>query len=97
MMPYNHEISSYGFEREDGSRAFAYWYPSNIMTTSYQSVTNLEIFTGGKEIKLIDVLTGDIYEFSHDMVEDKGDGVVMISEIPVKDTPLILTIGDFCR
>ena len=39
-----YEITSGSFAR-DGGRAFVYWYPSNIMTTSYQSSINLEVFT----------------------------------------------------
>ena len=31
-----------------------------------------------------------------DMIEDMGDGVYKIHELPTKDTPLILTFGKFC-
>jgi uncharacterized Zn ribbon protein len=29
------------------------------------------------------------------MIEDKGDGVVILHELPVKDTPLVLMLGNF--
>ena len=82
------------FERESG-KAFVYWYPSNIMTTSYQSLITVEFYTEYKDIKLIDVMEGSIYEIPENLLEDKGDGVYIIRELPVKDTPLILTFGDF--
>ena len=54
-----------------------------------------EFYTEYKDIKLIDVMEGSIYEIPENLLEDKGDGVYIIRELPVKDTPLILTFGDF--
>ena len=56
-----------------------------------------ELFTGGKEVKLIDIMSGDIYKIPDEDIEDRGNGVILIKEIPVKDTPLIITIGDFYK
>lgn len=91
---HRYEITSGSFER-DGGKAFVYWYPSNIMTTSYLSSITLEIFTEYKDIKLVDVMDGSVYEIPENMIEDKGDGVYVINELPIKDTPLILTVGKF--
>ena len=40
-------------------------------------------------------MDGSVYEIPEEMIEDKGDGVYVIKELPVKDTPLILTFGSF--
>lgn len=40
-------------------------------------------------------MDGSVYEISEEMLEDKGDGVYVIKELTIKDTPLILTFGDF--
>ena len=40
-------------------------------------------------------MDGSVYEFPENMIEDKGDGVYIIKELPINDTPLILTFGDF--
>lgn len=40
-------------------------------------------------------MDGSIYEIHEKMIEDKGDGVFVIKELPIKDTPLILTFGRF--
>ena len=65
------------------------------MTTSYHSSITLEFYTEYTDIKLIDVMDGSIYEIPAYMMEDKGDGVHVIKELPIKDTPLILTFGNF--
>lgn len=89
-----HELTSGCFERKSG-RAFVYWYPSNIMHTSYQSAINIEVFNPWHEMHLVDLMDGSIYEIPEKMVEDKGDGVYIIHELPVKDTPLVLMLGNF--
>ena len=94
--PHRYEITAASFERE-GGRAFVYWYPSNIMTTSYNSSITVEFYTEHKEIKLIDIMDGSVYEIPSKMIEDKGDGVYVIHELPIKDTPLILTFGSFIQ
>ena len=65
------------------------------MTTTYQSSVTLEIFTEYKDMKLVDIMDGSVYEIPESMIEDKGDGVYIINELPIKDTPLILTVGNF--
>lgn len=91
---HRYEITSCSFERESG-KAFVYWYPTNIMTTCYNSSITVEFYTESKDIKLIDIMDGSVYEVPKDMLEDKGDGVYAIKELPIKDTPLILTFGNF--
>ena len=40
-------------------------------------------------------MDGSVYEIPEEMIEYKGDGVYVIKELPIKDTPLILTFGSF--
>lgn len=56
-----HEITTGSFENAHG-KAFAYWYPSNIMTTSYHSTITVELYTQYCDIKLVDIMDGSIYE-----------------------------------
>ena len=92
--PHRYDITSGSFKR-NGGKAFVYWYPSNIMTTSYLSSVTLEFYSEYKELKLIDIMDGSIYEIPENMIEIKGNGVYLIKELPIKDTPLILTFGQF--
>lgn len=91
---HRYDIISGVFER-NGDKAFVYWYPSNIMTTSYQSSITLELLTENKDIRLIDIMDGSVYKIPDNMIENNGDGVYVIKELPIKDTPLVLTIGNF--
>lgn len=83
-----------GFKNK-GGEAFAYWYPSNILTTSIDSAVNVTIFTEHDKLRVVDVMDGSIYEIPDSMIEDKGNGVYFIEDLPVKDTPLLLVTGDF--
>jgi len=82
------------FKRKSGE-AMVYWYPSNILTTSFEGVVKLEVMTEYKKMNIIDVMDGSIYEIPDDMIEEIGDGVYKLSNIPIKDSPLILAFGDF--
>ena len=94
IQPARRELITGGFEKK-GGKAFAYWYPSNIMTTDYESSITLEFYSEYTDIKLVDVMDGSIYRIPDDMIEDKKDGVYRITGLPVKDTPLLLVLGDF--
>jgi len=91
------EVVSGYFCREDGSSAFVYWKPENIITSDYAGTVTLEILTGGEELTLIDLMNGDIYSVPDQMKEDMGDGCVLLRHFPVLDTPLALCVGRFCR
>lgn len=83
-----------GFKNKKG-KAFVYWYPSNILTTSIDTVTFLRVFSEYDKFRLIDVIDGSIYEIPEEMIDADGKGVYQFNDLPVKDTPLILVMGDF--
>ena len=87
-------ILSAGFKRKDGSSAFVYWYPADLMTTEFESTVSFQVVPMGKEIKLIDLMDGAIYKIPDSMIED-NEGAITLVNIPIKDTPLLLTFGDF--
>ena len=83
------------FKRKNGE-AMVYWYPSNILTTTFEGTISLEVLTDHKkDMKIVDVMDGSIYEIPDELVEEVGNGVYIIKNLPIKDTPLILTFGDF--
>ena len=87
-------IISAGFRRKNGAEAFVYWYSADLMTTDFQSTISLQVVPFGRNIRLIDLMNGRIYKIPTEMTEE-NDGAVMLNNIPVKDTPLLLTFGDF--
>ena len=84
-----------GFRKGNGSAAAVYWKPSEILTTAYESTISLEAAELPREIRLVDILDGSIYELPPQMREDNGRGRILFHHLPLKDSPLLLTFGDF--
>ena len=83
------------FKRKNGE-AMVYWYPTNILTTSYEGTIRLEVLTDhGKDMKIVDLMDGSIYKINDELIEEVGNGVYIIEKLPIKDTPMMITFGDF--
>ena len=83
-----------GFAKENGE-AFAYWYPTNIMTTSYEGTITLEIHTKYEKVRLVDLMDGSIYEIPESIMRRGENGMLFIRNLPIKDYPMLLTFGEF--
>lgn len=90
-----YEIVHQGFSKPNGSKAFAYWYPSNIMTMDFESTVTLEFACLGNNFKLVDLMDGSVYKIPDSMIEDKGFGCYKIINLPVRDYPMLLTFDNF--
>lgn len=88
-------ILSGGFRKPNGSAAFVYWKSTELLTTSFESTTSVEAATLARDIRLVSLLDGSVYEFPPEMIEDNGKGHVILSNIPLRDYPLALVFGDF--
>ena len=86
----------YGFAKPNGSYALCYWMSKNILTETYESTVSLRFKKADLpgDICLADLRTGDIYELTADMVHEDGEYIHLVN-IPVTDSPLLLTFGDF--
>lgn len=82
-----------GFQLDNGSYAFAYWKPENIMTTDWEGSATLYIAIPG-EVHLVDPMDGTVYELPESMVETDAFGGRKLLQIPVKDYPLFLVFGE---
>lgn len=85
------DIESYAFALADGTRAFAYWHPSNFMTTDLESAITLCCADLG-DVRLVDPMDGTIYEIPDSMIE-KGEGGMKLKLLPIRDYPLFLLFG----
>lgn len=83
-----------GFSKAEGE-ALVYWYPSDIMTTSYEGTISMEVYSKYDKIQLVDLMDGTIYNIPESIVTRDEFGVYTIKNIPIKDTPMLLTFGDF--
>ena len=93
---HRNEVISGGFKRENGE-VFTYWYPSNIMNSSYEATVSFEIYSNYNSVRLIDVMDGAIYEIPSSIVERDEFGVYHFTHLPIKDTPFILEFGNFIK
>lgn len=87
---------SYAFRRPDGSWALCYWHTdSNILTQTYDGTVTLRVPKRyAQDIKLIDMLTGNIYALPDTFITEIGD-FYRLYHLPIRDYPLLLTFGDF--
>ena len=91
--PKNRVITG-GFRREGGD-ALVYWYPSNIMTSSFESTISLDICSKYDKVRLVDLMDGAIYEIPDSILTKDAFGTYHLKNLPVKDTPMLLTFGEF--
>lgn len=89
------QIVRQGFSKPNGSKAYVYWYPSDIMTTDFESTITVEFAGVGSDFKLVDLIDGSVYKIPEKMIKDLGYGSYRILNLPVKDYPMMLTFGDF--
>ncbi len=84
-----------GIEKPNGSHAFIYWHKDDLMTTDYEGTISMQTAGLGKEIKLVDMFDGSVYELNENMITDLGHNCYKFNNIPTRDYPLALIFGDF--
>lgn len=94
---YGGKLITHGFAKPNGSHAFAYWNSTELLTTDFESTVSFRVANIPGQIRLVDLLHGDIYELPEDMIESAGHNTVLIKNIPVTDYPMLLTFGDFAE
>ena len=82
-----------GFKNPNGSFAYAYWNSTPLMSTSFEGTISFQISAIKGEPRIVDLLSGKIYEIPANMIEEKGTGY-LIKNVPVTDYPLLLMFGD---
>jgi hypothetical protein len=85
-----------GFQRKNGE-VFAYYNPTNIMTTSYEGTISFEIYSKYNSVRLIDIMDGTVYEIPESIVKKDEYGIYKFSHLPIKDTPMLLEFGNFIK
>ena len=90
-----HDVMYGAFERPNGARAFVYWEPANLMTETVDSTTSIQIAGAKGKPRLVDPMTGDIYEIPDEMIGSSIDCCQNIHFLPLRDYPLFLFWGDF--
>lgn len=85
-----------GLSKQNGSKAFAYWNCTDLVTCQgYEGSVTFELAGVQGAPRLIDSMDGTIYALGDDIVKDCKNGLYLFENLPVKDYPLILTFGNF--
>ena len=67
------------------------------MTETFEGTVSFELPGENRAIHLVDLMHGGIYELPESMIVRREDGVVGLVNLPLTDSPLLLTFGDFIR
>ena len=88
------DLMTCGFAKE-GSSAFAYWTPADLMTTTFEGTVSFQCSALPFAPRLADPMDGKIYTFPDSMIRTDGSRSYTLLNIPVRDYPLFLLFGDF--
>lgn len=84
-----------GFARPSGAEALAYWKASRLLSETFEGTISFSLARERRPIRLIDLMTGEVFALPEAMLERDGDAVTLIRGLPLTDAPLLLTFGDF--
>jgi len=85
-----------GIEKKNGSKAFIYWNATDLVTVQgYEGSVTFELSGISGNVNLIDPMDGIIYELPESVMTKTENNLYSFKNLPVKDTPLFLTFGDF--
>lgn len=90
------DLITAGFRKSNGSYAYAYYKPTNVITTSFESTVSFEIRGVSGEARIIDPMDGRVCAIPEGMIS-KIDGGYALHNAPLRDYPLIITFGNFCE
>lgn len=89
------QIVMLGFENGCGAQALAYWKAADLMTETFEGTISFELAEETRAIRLIDLMSGYMYEIPDSMMTTTGSGVTSLTNLPLTDSPILLTFGSF--
>ena len=94
---YGGKYTYHGFKKPNGAVALAYWNPTELLTTNFESVINFNICGLSGTPRIVDLLTGIIYDIPETLIERRGGTRMTIKDLPITDYPMLLTFGDLAE
>ena len=67
------------------------------MRGDFEGTISLELYSEYDSVRIIDVMDGAIYEIPESIVERDASGCFRFTNLPAKDTPLLLEFGNFVK
>jgi hypothetical protein len=93
---YNPNIFQVGLHKTNGARAFAYWKAGDLMTETSEDRLTLQTAKLPRPVRLLNLLTGDVFDVPDTHIEkSQRTDAFLIKNLPLTDTPFLLTFGDF--
>ncbi|MBQ8081033.1 MAG: beta-galactosidase [Clostridia bacterium] len=95
------QIVMLGFDNGRGAQALAYWKAVDLMRETFEGTISFLLAGEARKIGLIDLMTGEKYDIpehmqEHDFYNSTGyEATVVLKNLPLIDSPLLLTFGDF--
>ena len=87
------DITYGGFHLDNGAYALAYWYPTNLMTSTYEGAITMQTAIPGA-LHLVDPMDGSVYPLPESITTDDEYGHFILKYLPIKDYPMFLIFGD---
>ena len=87
----------YTFERDNSAMAVAYWNPVNLLDQTYDGTISIWCAKRPGNYKLINPLTGEIFDIPDSMILRPDINVIEFAHMPLKEYPLIIAHEDFIR
>lgn len=87
------ELTTGCFEKSNGAKVFVYWKPTDIITQSTYETVSITFGEIDYPPRLVDPMTGKIYELPESICEKKTEGCYILHNLPLFDYPLILEWG----
>ncbi len=88
-------VCTYSFAKPNGAKAVAYWNAVPILTSTYEGTISFDVYGQPNDIHLVDLASGAVYDLPEAMIVEKEHGLISLVNLPLTDTPLLLTFGDF--
>lgn len=83
-------LTAGAFKLPDGTEAFVYWLPTDLITSTVTSTVSISFATQKDKPRLLDPMTGKIYEIPDSLFVRHNVGCFELINIPLKDYPLFL-------
>lgn len=88
-------VRTSAFKKNNGSYAFSYWMASSVLQSTVRSTVSLLCMKMPRDVKLVDAVTGHVYKIPESMIVPKGEHSFRLENLPLTDSPLMVTFGDF--
>ncbi len=83
------------FKRSGSGAAFAYWNGTELLSSTYEGTISFSIAGLSRDVRLIDLMDGKIYQLAEDMIESSDEYSFLLKNLPIKDYPMLLSFSRF--